>query len=86
MSKIRYAIDYIGSQAYKHYIENRDFQKALIDNRTKNGDKNIYFLDGSKVLGSDYFECTVDGIHPTDMGSQRIANALIIAIQDILSQ
>ena len=86
MSKIRYASYYRNSLAYKLYIENRDFQKNLIDEIANAGDNNIYFLDGSKVLGDDYFECAVDGVHPSDLGSDRIANALFVAIQNILSE
>jgi lysophospholipase L1-like esterase len=85
MSKIRYARDIVGSSTYQMLMFNRDFQKDLVNNRNTAGDENIYFLDGSKVLGDDYFECTVDGTHPSDLGSQRIADALLPAIRDILS-
>ncbi len=84
MSKIRYASYYRNSPAYKPYIDNRDFQKNLIDEIANAGDENIYFLDGSEVLGDDYFECAVDGVHPSDLGSDRIANALLTAIKSIV--
>jgi lysophospholipase L1-like esterase len=84
MSKIRYANATIGSPAYKSLMYNRDFQKSLVDERRTTGDKNIHFLDGSMILGDDYHECTVDGVHPTDLGSKRIAEALMSAIADIL--
>jgi lysophospholipase L1-like esterase len=67
-------------------MSNRDFQKNLVDERKSAGDENIYFLDGSEVLGDDYDECTVDGSHPTDLGSARIADALLPAIEDILAK
>ncbi|MCK5370628.1 MAG: hypothetical protein KAQ62_18825, partial [Cyclobacteriaceae bacterium] len=86
MSKIRYANATGGSSAYKSLMNNLDFQKSLVDARKAAGDKNIYFLDGSKVLGDDYDECTVDGVHPTDLGSLRIANGLLSAIKEILSR
>jgi len=85
MSKIRYAGASHGSSAYRLLMQNRDFQKNLVDERQEKGDKNIYFLDGSNILGEDYFECTVDGSHPNDLGSFRIANALISTIEDILN-
>jgi hypothetical protein len=84
MSKIRYANAVPGGQAYESLLQNRDFQKNLVEERRMNGDENIYFLDGSTVLGEDYFECTVDGVHPTDLGSLRIADALIPEIEKIL--
>ena len=85
MSKIRYARAMDGSDAYESLMSLRDFQKNLVNDRKTAGDENIYFLDGSKVLGDDYFECTVDGVHPTDLGSQRIADALLPAIMGILT-
>ena len=86
MSKIRYANASEGSSAYKSLISNRDFQKKLVGDKKAAGDKNIYFLDGSTVLGNDYYECTVDGVHPSDLGSKRIADALTTAIENILKQ
>ena len=84
MSKIRYAYNVEGSDSYRQLISNRNFQKELVYSRKNKGDTNIYFLDGSTVLGDDYDECTVDGVHPTDLGSYRIANALLQKIQGIL--
>lgn len=84
MSKTRYANAIEGSKSYKLLMSNRDFQKKMVKSRRKNGDKNIYFLDGSTVLGEDYYECTVDGAHPSDLGSYRIGEALLIEIRNIL--
>lgn len=86
MSKIRYARTPVGSPAYNDLMSRRDFQTNLVDERRSAGDENIYFLDGSEVLGDDYDECTVDGSHPTDLGSTRIADALLPAIEDILAK
>jgi hypothetical protein len=86
MSKTRYARAESESAAYELLMHNRDFQIELVAKRKEDGDKNIYFLDGSTVLGDDYYECTVDGSHPTDLGSYRIAEALYAAIDEILSK
>ncbi len=83
LSKIRQAKEVEGSASAMALLDNRDFQKNLVKTRRKAGDKHIYFLDGSDLLGDDYFECSVDGVHPTDLGSQRIANALIKSIKKI---
>ena len=86
ISKIRYANATVGSSAYKSLMNNRDFQKNLVSERKNAGDNNIYFLDGSTILGDDYYECTVDGSHPSDLGSLRIADAISSAIVDILKK
>ena len=84
VSKIRYASATTGSQAYESLMRLRDFQKQLVETRKNAGDKYIYFLDGSEILGEDYDECTVDGVHPTDLGSLRIAGAIQSAVESIL--
>ena len=48
------------------------------------GDKNIYFLDGATLLGEDFDECTVDGVHPTDLGFARMAKNILPKIKEIL--
>jgi lysophospholipase L1-like esterase len=85
MSKIRYAYNIEGSTQYEEWMQLRDFQRDLVDKRRNAGDKNIHFLDGSGILGEDYDECTVDGVHPNDLGSKLIADALQPAIAKILS-
>ena len=86
VSKIRYAYNQEGSTSYKQWMELRDFQKELVDKRKGAGDKHIHFLDGSIILGEDYDECTVDGVHPNDLGSFRIADALQPVIEGILTR
>ena len=86
ISKIRYAREINGSPAYKMLMYNRDFQQKIVEERRTAGDTNIYFLDGSTILGDDYDECTVDGVHPTDLGSLRIALALQPVIEGILTR
>ncbi len=86
VSKTRFANEPFGHFKYERLISNRDFQKEFVKNRRQHGDSNIYFLDGSTILGDDYYECTVDGIHPSDLGSYRIAEALLPVIQKILKK
>ncbi len=85
MSKIRYAREQKGTDSYERLISNRDFQLNLVQKKKSEGDKNIYFLDGSKVLGNKYYECTVDGVHPSDLGAQIIADEMTKAIREILN-
>ena len=62
----------------------RDFQKAYVEENEKQ-DSNLYYLDGSQLLGFDDHECTVDGIHPNDLGFMKMADVLTPIIDDILN-
>ena len=53
--------------------------------RREAGDKNIHFLDGSTLYGPDPSECTVDGIHSTDLGMYFIAKTMAPVIERILT-
>ena len=46
-------------------------------------DENIYFIDPGIDLGDDH-EATVDGVHPTDLGFERMLDALTPRIARIL--
>ena len=85
MSKIRYARERKGTENYERLISNRNFQQNLVKKKKEAGDNYIFFLDGSKVLGNQYYECAVDGVHPSDLGSQIIANELTKKIREILN-
>ncbi len=84
VSKIRYAMAVEGSANYKTWMQLKEFQRELVNGRRSAGDTHIYFLDGSEILGEDYDECTVDGVHPNDLGSMRMAMALQPVIESIL--
>ena len=56
-----------------------------LSRRRNAGDKNIHFLDGSTLYGSDPSECTVDGIHANDLGMYFIAKTMAPVIERILT-
>lgn len=85
VSKIRYAMAREGSSQYKDWMQLRNFQSDLVNGRRSAGDKHLFFLDGSTILGEKYDECTVDGVHPNDLGSMKIADALLPVLEAILS-
>jgi lysophospholipase L1-like esterase len=84
MSKIHSGYFHEGNPGWKLWNRNRKFQQNLVKERRAAGDKHIYFLDGSKILGEDFYECTVDGGHPTDLGAYRMAEAMLPVIRQIL--
>lgn len=47
-------------------------------------DPNIYFIDPGMPIGTDH-EATVDGVHPTDLGHQRILDAITPRLREILA-
>ncbi len=76
ISQIPVAKDYFEARRLNSKIERRKFSVKLIKKLKKAGDKNIYFIDGSKFFGKYTDECTVDGVHPTDLGFMKMADAL----------
>ncbi len=84
MSKIHSGYYHEGTPVTELWNQNRVFQRNLVHEKVTAGDKNIYFMDGSTILGEDFYECTVDGGHPTDLGAYRIAEAMLPVIRQIL--
>jgi hypothetical protein len=64
--------------------KNKSLQKVFADLR-KAGVKNLYYIRSENLLGSDG-EATVDGIHPTDLGFERMANVFEPILQKILKK
>ncbi|MEG2931248.1 MAG: SGNH/GDSL hydrolase family protein, partial [Ruthenibacterium sp.] len=64
----------------------RAFMQKNIADRTQKGDDRLFFLSGETLLGDDWHECTVDGMHPNDLGFYRIAQALAKPIAALLRQ
>ena len=55
------------------------------ENAIRSGDKNVYFIDGSKIFREHLRDCcTVDRNHPTDLGFARIADAVFPVLKKCL--
>ncbi len=55
----------------------RDVIYRTYQNAKCRGDKNVYFIDGwSLYQGPDRDSCSVDGLHPNDLGFFRMAEAM----------
>jgi len=64
----------------------RDVIYQTYTNAIQAGDQNTYFVDGSKIyeeVGRDY--CTVDDIHPNDVGFLMMANSIENVIEKIIN-
>ncbi|WP_108992698.1 SGNH/GDSL hydrolase family protein [Paenibacillus agaridevorans] len=67
----------------------RTAERTAIDSQRLQtaGDANVHFLDGGALLGDSlYEECTVDGVHPNDLGFLRIAESLEPVILNLLNR
>lgn len=48
------------------------------------GDRNVYFIDGAQLWGEeDWQMCTVDALHPNDLGHYRMAQNVIRMIREL---
>ncbi|MDF2522336.1 MAG: hypothetical protein K0R84_2964 [Clostridia bacterium] len=69
----------------KSDLQRRDIIYKAYQAAFNNGDKNIYFVNGETLFGeNDRDSCTVDGCHPNDLGSMRIAKGLYEVLHRIL--
>ncbi|MEM8862746.1 MAG: SGNH/GDSL hydrolase family protein [Chloroflexota bacterium] len=85
ISRIAFAGDAFYDDWWEALESGRDMQAALVNELREAGDSEIYFVDGSKLLGADFDECTVDGFHPNDLGFMRMAKRLEQEIGRILT-
>jgi hypothetical protein len=85
ISRITHAKEKFHSQMAQERAERKQIQIRTVEQRRKLDDANIYFCDGSMLLGKDAHECTVDGSHPTDLGFLRMADGLTPVLQRILA-
>lgn len=60
-----------------NFAQRRDVIRRTYENAIAAGDKYVWFIDGQKLFGEDDRDaCTVDGVHPNDLGFLRMANAV----------
>ena len=84
-TRIRFAVDLYNEEK----IKMREFYDKWIEktvNRYRKTDKNIYLLKGENVFDKYFTEMTVDGIHPNDLGSMKMAEYYFKFIKNILNK
>ena len=58
--------------------------RETYENAVKNGDRNVYFLDGRTLFGGvDPAICTTDRTHPNDLGHYLMARTLEGVLEEI---
>ncbi len=70
-------------------LEDHEKRRALIEANYKRalaeGDKNVYFIDGSKIIPREFAsDATTDGLHPNDLGYHFMAKAFGAVIEKLL--
>ena len=60
--------------------------KTTYNNAMKNSDKNVYIIEGKKLMEMAGDEGTVDNCHPTDLGFASMAKAIGDVLEKILSE
>jgi lysophospholipase L1-like esterase len=61
--------------AKESYVDKNAALRAAYERLTEKGIQGLSYVPGETLLGADG-EATVDGTHPTDLGFQRMADAL----------
>lgn len=65
----------------------REIIRTTFRNARKRGDRNVCFIDGETLFGRKMRDaCTVDGIHPNDLGFYRMYKRILPALRKILKK
>ncbi|MGI5868029.1 MAG: SGNH/GDSL hydrolase family protein [Kiritimatiellia bacterium] len=86
VSKVPYAREMFNEEVRAQRLERRDFQRALVDELREAGDTAVAFFDGGDLLGGNFTECAVDGVHQTDLGFLRMADSLEAVVRGMLQK
>jgi len=81
VSKVAYAREVFDKKLKDAREECKKIEIGNVERCQEAGDKNIYFIDAEFFQGEDFWECTVDGVHPTDLGFYRMAENLLPEIE-----
>lgn len=85
VSKIRLAQERFRPSLEQRRLNMARIQLAVVERLREEGDRQLFFVDGAPLLGEDFEACTVDGVHPTDLGFQRMAAGLAPQIRNRLA-
>jgi hypothetical protein len=79
-----YTLEYydIAETEKRRSLIEENYRRALAE-----GDKNVYFVDGSKMYPEELrHECSTDGCHPNDLGYHFMANAFEAVLRPLLEK
>ena len=81
VSKVAFAREVFNPSAKAYREACKKIEIENVERCQTAGDKNIHFIDAEFFQGEDFWECTVDGVHPTDLGFYRMAENLLPEIE-----
>ncbi|MDG0790909.1 hypothetical protein OMP38_08550 [Cohnella ginsengisoli] len=84
LSQIRMAREAFDVDAAARRAERGRFQREEVERQRLAGDDRVHFFDGTALLGEADQDCTTDGIHPSDLGYDRIAGRLRPVLAELL--
>ena len=86
VSRLPYAREFYNPGEFaRERLDFTSIHQNEVAKRRAEGDKNIYFLDGSTLYGDEPSECTVDGVHATDYGFAMVARNMAPVIEKIIT-
>ena len=68
----------------RHYRDRLDIIRRTYNNALEKGDKNVYLVEGPKLMEICGMDGTVDDCHPTDFGFYSMAKGLEGVLRSIL--
>lgn len=81
LSRIPYSYEGLD---FTDFLRRRAHSMKCVEFFRNKGDVNLHFLDGSTLLGNQWHECTVDGVHPNDYGFMKMADGIELCLRQIL--
>ncbi|MBQ4630110.1 MAG: hypothetical protein IJB70_03900 [Clostridia bacterium] len=67
-----------------NWYERRDIIKEIYDRAIASGDRNVYYVDGEEFWGDRWDSCSVDCLHPNDLGFMLMADRMEKTIKPLL--
>lgn len=78
----------LSTTTMSRFFDDRDERRRIIydtyETARKNGDNNVYFMNGLDIMEVEVSDGTIEGCHPNDLGFYFMANAIGAKIKEIM--
>lgn len=79
----------LSTTTMSRFFDDRDERRRIIydtyETARKNGDNNVYFMNGVDIMEEEVVGGTIEGCHPNDLGFYVMANAIGAKIKEIMN-